>query len=105
MTAIQDTNLTSLESRTRQEGVVDDSRPAGGHSGTLDPREAPPPILPSLLSVEASPRPFLSESFYGNGRPGSLLLNLSTAHMTPDYHFSLMIMQICLCAGIWFPEI
>lgn len=101
MTAIQDTNLTSLESRTCQEGVVDDSRPAGGHSLTLGPREAPPPILPSLLSVEASPRPFLSESFCANGRPVSLLLNLSTAHMTPDYHFSLMLMQmICQCAGI-----
>jgi hypothetical protein len=69
--------------------VVDNSRPAGGHSRTLGRKEAPSSVLPSLLSVEASLWPFLNESFCGNGRLGSLLCSQncrlsSQAHINVD---------------------
>ena len=58
MTATQDTNLTSPESRTSQEGVVENSDPAGGSSRPFRPGRAPTPPFP-MASRSSSFLPFL----------------------------------------------
>lgn len=58
MTATQDTNLTSPESRTSQEGVVENSDPAGGSCRPFGPERAPTPPFP-MASRGSSFLPFL----------------------------------------------
>lgn len=58
MTATQDTNLTSPECRTSQEGVVENSNPAGGISRPFRPGKAPTSPFP-MANRGSSFLPFL----------------------------------------------
>ena len=58
MTATQDTNLTSPESRTSQEGVVENSSPAGGSFRPFGPGKVPTPPFP-MANRGSSFLPFL----------------------------------------------